>query len=293
MSLNDPLGDTSVVGAGGTERVDIDEKANSLEFYGSGGYAISGTNVSVPVQAGQLRSFSNALGTFSARWTRNAAGNVSFNGYRNDKGQTLEEVVNEIQELTSSWKYKLLNFGNSLLGEQQKDPIGFNLKLGVTLLSGSAMAAAEPLPYAPSYNPSVTFSEGSSTAISSSPYAGVRTASKFLIGQGVPRALRLQVLQSFEIETISLKAADDNTFGLRFFDNNNAFEKGRYLFPTFENSINRFGLALPYKWNRMTNFMQFQIRPGSPYIFGRAAAQENLGGGAYQMFVPNLNNLLK
>lgn len=32
---SDPQGDTVVVGAGGTHSVDIDEKANSLEFYSS------------------------------------------------------------------------------------------------------------------------------------------------------------------------------------------------------------------------------------------------------------------
>jgi hypothetical protein len=157
----------------------------------------------------------------------------------------------------------------------------------------SAMAAVEPVGYSSGYNPSVTLSEESGAIASSSPYAGVRAVSNFLIGQGVPRATRVQIINSFEIETMTLKAADNNTFGLRFFDNINAYEKGRYLFPTFTNNTNRFGLALPYQWNRMTNFTQFQIRPGAPYIFGRTAGQGNLGGGANQMFVPNLSNLIK
>jgi hypothetical protein len=129
------------------------------------------------------------------------------------------------------------------------------------------------------------------SAPSATPYAGVRAASEFLIQQGVPRAARVQIINSFEIETLTLKTAGSSTFGLRFFDNVNALAKGRYLFPTFTGFTNRVGLALPYEWNNMTHFTQFQIQPGTPYLFGRAAAQGSLGGGSYQMFVPNLSNL--
>jgi len=240
-----------------------------------------------------LRSFSNALGKFSARWTTDENGNSIFAGYKNDKNQTLDATVKELSEFISSWKFKLWSFGNYLMGEHDKDPLGFNLKLTTTLLTMSAMQAVEPVGYSRGYNPSVTLSEEFSTMVSSSPYAGVRAVSNFLIEQGVPRATRVQIINSFEIETMTLKIADNNTFGLRFFDNINAYEKGRYMFPSFANSTNRFGLALPYQWNRMTKLTQFQIRPGSPYIFGRAAAQGNIGGGANQIFVPNLSNLIK
>jgi RHS repeat-associated protein len=47
-------------------------------------------------------------------------------------------------------------------------------------------------------------------------YAGVKAASKYLQTQGVPRVYRKQILQSFEIETVSLKIADNATYGLRF-----------------------------------------------------------------------------
>ncbi len=127
--------------------------------------------------------------------------------------------------------------------------------------------------------------------MTSSPYAGVRAASEFLIQQGVPRAARVQIINSFEIETLSLKTASSGTYGLRFFDNVNALAKGRYLFPTFTDLTNRVGLALPYEWNNMTHFTQFQIQPGTSYLFGRAAAQGSLEGGSSQMFVPDLLNL--
>jgi hypothetical protein len=156
--FGDPFGDTSVNGAGGKQQVDIDEKQNSLNFYKSNtDYAISGTNTKVPIISGQLRSFTNPFGTFSARWKVDPSGNAVFTGYFNDKNQTLEAAVSEI---TSSWAFKLMQFGNYMSTGQSKDPIGFNLKLTTSLLSMSAMAAVEPVGYPSGYNPSVTLSEG-------------------------------------------------------------------------------------------------------------------------------------
>ncbi|QEH44079.1 RHS repeat-associated core domain-containing protein [Chitinophaga sp. XS-30] len=124
-------------------------------------------------------------------------------------------------------------------------------------------------------------------------YDGVRAASNYLQAQGVPRAYRKQILESFEVGTISLRTADNATFGLRFYGGA-ANQSGRYLFPTFTNYTNRAGLALPPSWNSMSGISQFQIAPGSTYIFGRAASQGGIyGGGSYQMYINNLNNLIK
>jgi hypothetical protein len=125
-------------------------------------------------------------------------------------------------------------------------------------------------------------------------YDGVRAASKFLREQEVPRVYRKQILESFEIGTITLRTADNATFGLRFYGDA-AAESGRYLFPTFTNYTNRVGLALPPGWrNSMSGISQFQIEPGSTYIFGRAASQGGIySGGSYQIYINNLNNLIK
>jgi hypothetical protein len=77
------------------------------------------------------------------------------------------------------------------------------------------------------------------------PYAGVKQASEYLKSQGVPRKYRKQVLESFDVRTISVEVADENTYGLRFYDDINAYAKGRYLFETFTEQINRNNLALP------------------------------------------------
>jgi hypothetical protein len=160
---SDPLGDTTVTGAGGRQSIDIDEKQNSLEYYNSNtNYTVSGTQTPVPVQAGQLRSFSNGLGKFSARWTTDANRTAAFAGYKNDKGQDLGAAVKELNEIASSWKYKLWSFGNWIKNEHDKDPVGFNLKLTTTLLTMSAMQAVEPVGYSTGYNPSVTTQESMS-----------------------------------------------------------------------------------------------------------------------------------
>jgi RHS repeat-associated protein len=126
-----------------------------------------------------------------------------------------------------------------------------------------------------------------------SAYDGVRAASKYLQGQGVPRVYRKQILESFEEGTISLRTADNATYGLRFYGGA-ANQSGRYLFPTFTNYTNRVGLALPQSWNSMSGISQFQIVPGSTYIFGRAASQGGIfNGGSYQIYINSLNNIIK
>jgi hypothetical protein len=127
------------------------------------------------------------------------------------------------------------------------------------------------------------------------PYEGVKNASEYLQEQGVPRAYRKQILESFDIDSINIMKASDNTYGLRFYDNVNAYEKGRYLFPSFGNSINRNGLALPYEWNNMTNVKQWKIEVDTIIIKGKVAPQLEFGsqykGGAEQWDINDLNNL--
>ena len=80
-------------------------------------------------------------------------------------------------------------------------------------------------------------SSESESGITYDPYAGVKQASEYLQSQGVPREYRKQILESFEIETIRLQTAGDDTYGLRFYGGN-ANAKGRYLFETFSPLIN-------------------------------------------------------
>jgi hypothetical protein len=108
---------------------------------------------------------------------------------------------------------------------------------------------------------------------------------------GVPRAKRVEWLQGFEAGTVRMRAAGLKEFGLRYFDNVNAFAKGRWLFETFP--VSRESLALRTVWNQMSRFQQWQVRPGTLMIEGRAAAQGlGLPGGAWQKFVLNTDDLL-
>ena len=122
------------------------------------------------------------------------------------------------------------------------------------------------------------------------PYGGVKQASAYLKSMGVDRATRTQILQSFDVSTLSVEKAGDNLFGLRFHDfGETARPLGSYLFETFTPQINRAGLALPYEWNGMTGIQQWQVVPGTTYLKGLAAPQLQFGpqytGGAEQMFV--------
>ncbi|MGX9273043.1 hypothetical protein ACWXWK_07920 [Pantoea ananatis] len=107
---------------------------------------------------------------------------------------------------------------------------------------------------------------------------------------GVNRAQRKQIIDSFEIETLSVEKAGNNQFGTRFHDfGKTARAEGQYVFEKFTPQTNRTGLALPPEWNGMTGIKQWQIRPCTIMIKGRAAAQFEYGaqysGGAEQIFV--------
>ena len=122
-----------------------------------------------------------------------------------------------------------------------------------------------------------------------------RLAMNYMRNAGVPIDKRYQVLKSFDVNSIKVITATENTYGLRFYDNVYAYSKGRYLFPSFNNYTNRVGLALPYEWNQMTKLKQWQIEPGTIIITGKAAPQLQFGnqytGGAEQWYIMDLNSL--
>jgi hypothetical protein len=115
-------------------------------------------------------------------------------------------------------------------------------------------------------------------------FAGVKEASKLLRDEGVPRKYRVEALQSFKIDTIKVRKAGGNEYGIRFYDNIDAFPKGRTLFETFPASIE--GLAVKWKWNKMKWFKQFRIREGALIIEGRISSQgKGLPGGLIQKYI--------
>jgi hypothetical protein len=136
--------------------VDIDEKRNSLQFYNALEYRIKGTSTVVPVKNGQLRSFTNVVGTFSATWSTDANGNAVFVGYKNDKGQTFEAAAKQMQDNLSGWKGMIYRFGASMKQDHDADPTCHTLKISFALITTSLSAAAEPGLYGPVRNPSTT-----------------------------------------------------------------------------------------------------------------------------------------
>ncbi|YCH29940.1 RHS repeat-associated core domain-containing protein [Erwinia sp. D4-22] len=125
----------------------------------------------------------------------------------------------------------------------------------------------------------------------SDPYKGVKDASAYLKRQGVPRRFRKQTIESFEIVSLRVRKATDSEYGIRYFDGVNANARGRYIFETFP--ATRESLAVKTEWNQMTHFAQFQVRPGSVLLEGRASAQGiGLPGGQIQKYITNLDDLM-
>ena len=127
-------------------------------------------------------------------------------------------------------------------------------------------------------------------------YDGIREVSSYLKKERLSREQRLAVLSTFDKGTIYLDYANNNTYGLRFYDGINAYPKGRFLFETFTTQTNRMNLSLPYEWNLMSNIKQFQVKSGTPIIKGKAKSQIEYGkqytGGANQWYVLDKENLL-
>ena len=123
------------------------------------------------------------------------------------------------------------------------------------------------------------------SSTTASTYAGVREASAQLRSIGIPRGVRKQWLESFDVRTIAVRKAGPREFGLRFYDNATAQSRGATLFRTFPAS--RSSLAIKHEWNQMTEFIQFQIRPGSILLEGKVASQgRSLAGGDVQLVLP-------
>ena len=149
-------------------------------------------------------------------------------------------------------------------------------------------AVSAPRPQALPEDPVGAFDSVGSVKRSSSPdpYAGIKAASQYLRSTGIPRNQRVQWLQSFEAETVRLRAAGASEYGMRYFDNANAYPRGRFLFETFPAS--RQSLALSPRWNQMSGIAQWRIRPGATVIEGRASSQGiGLEGGQLQKLVVN------
>jgi RHS repeat-associated protein len=116
-------------------------------------------------------------------------------------------------------------------------------------------------------------------------YKGVQQASAYMREMGIPRERRVEMINTFVIQTIRVRRAGDNEFAIRYFDNEVAFPKGRFLFETFPAS--RDSLAILPMWNAMKSFRQWQIRPGTIVIEGRAGPQGSYKGGQVQKLVLN------
>ncbi|MGV3632283.1 MAG: RHS repeat-associated core domain-containing protein [Bacteroidota bacterium] len=79
----------------------------------------------------------------------------------------------------------------------------------------------------------------------------------------------------------------------RYYDNVNAFAKGKYMTNSTSSSVfmDRMGLALKPSWNNMSKIAHWEIPAGTTIYRGRAAMQFPWIGGKTQYFVPDISTL--
>jgi len=97
----------------------------NITTYQSSNYVMKGSSQSVPVQSGQLRTFSSKLGTFSSRWKKEKGGGVSFLGYQNEDGLDYNQAV--------------AAYNDNLKFEQQLDRFNAYMRDPINLLALAAI----------------------------------------------------------------------------------------------------------------------------------------------------------
>jgi len=79
----------------------------------------------------------------------------------------------------------------------------------------------------------------------------------------------------------------------RYYDNVNAFAKGRFMTNSTSSSVflDRMGMAIRPSWNSMTKVAHWEIPAGATIYKGRSAMQFPWLGGKTQYFVPETGTL--
>lgn len=119
------------------------------------------------------------------------------------------------------------------------------------------------------------------------------------IGKGIGRALgqgvglSTDVAKTFQFGRYSKITLVEPMVLSRYYDNVNAFAKGRFMTNSISNYkfVDRMGIAIRPKWNSMSKVANWEIPAGSTIYKGRAAMQFPWLGGKTQYFVPELGNL--
>jgi len=122
--------------------------------------------------------------------------------------------------------------------------------------------------------------------------AGKKVASKLFANIG---ELSDDVAGTFRFSSYSKETLDKPMKLARYYDNNSAFAKGRYMTKPGSISGNKFldrmGLALRYKWNGMTKVAYWEVPAGTTIYKGKAAIQFPWIGGKPQYFIPDISNI--
>ena len=101
------------------------------------------------------------------------------------------------------------------------------------------------------------------------------------------------VAKTFQFGRYTEMTLDKSIKLSRYYDNIDAFAKGRFFTNSISNStlIDRIGLGMRPSWNSMTKVAHWQVPAGTTVFKGRAAMQFPWLGGKTQYFLPELNTL--
>jgi hypothetical protein len=144
------------------------------------------------------------------------------------------------------------------------------------------------------YKPLLKVSE-ISLEISASLLFGEVTAGTSFALKGIQKGVGLSddVAKTFQFGKYSEITLDKPMLVSRYYDNVNAFAKGRFMTNSTSNStfLDRMGMGIRTSWNSMTKVANWEIPAGSTIYQGRAAMQFPWLGGKTQYFIPEIGNI--
>lgn len=124
-------------------------------------------------------------------------------------------------------------------------------------------------------------------AVSIIPFAKIAQAGNAIRGVG----LSDDVARTFQYGSYTRTTLAEPMKVFRYYDNVNAFAKGRFLTPSVSGFtfVDRVGLSLRPSWNQMTKVATWELPAGTTIFQGRAAMQFPWLGGKTQFFAPSLD----
>jgi hypothetical protein len=104
--------------------------------------------------------------------------------------------------------------------------------------------------------------------------------------------LGADVAETFRFGRYSKVTLDEPIVLSRYYDNINAFSRGRFFVKSTANKLfDRLRYGIRPSWNKMTKIADWEVPAGTTIYKGRSAMQFPWVGGGTQYFIPDISNL--